>query len=449
MSEPVLSSQKKYILLALPLIFLGVVLNQIGWQLAVGLTLFCIFYVTFNRFAWWLVILAPVGLLLGTVFHLEIRPNWMYDVSLGEIFIMTAFIGLVLDVIFDIRRDLRISAIGWLLGSYVLLAFCSIFYISDQPLFVAGMKVLILSFMAYISALNLLDTKSKIDAFCKSLFIFVGVLALQIFYLFFRSGFSTAIFFDRSSIIFSFGALALVAASLVFVIPLILSLSIRYQKIERFLLFSLFISCLGILAVFITLSKAAALSLAIGLAILFWRFKQQRIIIVLFVSFFLLLSILFLSPYVQGWWDRVARTSIDNSTSFRIEEYQIATGLIADHPILGLGIGEQLNQYRRLIHPNYGELANNYFLQVGMDLGFVGLAIFTLLAFAIIRLLFKLNQQKSSPLAWGLIASIVVAIINGLFEVTIFAFQYAIIFWLIIGLSNRLKTDKYLYELKD
>jgi hypothetical protein len=84
-----------------------------------------------------------------------------------------------------------------------------------------------------------------------------------------------------------------------------------------------------------------------------------------------------------------------------------------------------------------------------MDLGFVGLAIFTLLAFAIIRLLFKLNQQKSSPLAWGLIASIVVAIINGLFEVTIFAFQYAIIFWLIIGLSNRLKTDKYLYELKD
>ena len=448
MSVAVSSSPKKYILLVLPLILLAVGLNQIGWQVAVSLALFCIFYVTLNRFAWVLLVLAPLGLLLGSVLHIEIRPNWLYDMSIGEVFVMTSFLSLFLDVLFGIRSTLRISLLGWILVLYVIAALCSVFYVSDYPLFVAGMKVLVLSIMSYLSALNLFDTKSKIKTFCSSLVIFTAVLSLQIFYLFFKSGFSPAIFFDRSSIVFPFGALALVTASIAFLVPLLFSLSLHYKHTEKISFFSALVAIIGVVAVFASLGKAAALSLVIGLILLFWHFKQQRIIMALLVLFFVITSVSFLSPYVQGFWERLARISIDSTTSFRIEEYEVAARLILDNPVKGLGIGEQLNQYQRLLHPDYSELANNYFLQAGMDLGFIGITILAFIILLILGLAVKLNKLRTLPIASGLAISIIIALVNGLFEVTIFALQYAIIFWLVVGMSSRIRKDKLLYEPK-
>ena len=54
-------------------------------------------------------------------------------------------------------------------------------------------------------------------------------------------------------------------------------------------------------------------------------------------------------------------------------------------------------------------------------------------------LIFSLNRKRSSPLIWGITAAVLAAGINGLFEVTIFAFQYAIIFWLVIGFARHLR----------
>lgn len=434
---------KKYVFVLLPIIFLAGALNVVGWQVALGLGLFLFFYILANQWAWVLIVLAPLGLLLGTIFGLEVRPNWIYEISLGEIFIMAGFATLLLDTIFGLRqKKLLVTGVGWWLIVYTLLAAASVFYVRDYELYVAGLKVLVLSIMAYISCLNLLDTKPKVKALLSSLSIFVGVLAIQIFYILFKAGFSPAIFFDRSSITLPFGPLALVAAMLALLLPLIFSIYFEFHKKENLAFFSLLIFGLGIVAVFISLGKAAALSLIIGLLFLFWRFKEQRIIITLSLLFFIVVGMLTLSPYVQGFWQRFASFSIDTTTTFRVEEYKVARQIITDHPLLGIGVGEQLNQYRRLLHPEYGQLANNYILQAGMDVGLIGVALYVGVILSILMLLYRLNKKGSSPIVWGITAAVIAAGINGLFEVTIFAFQYAIIFWLIIGLARHLLIVK-------
>lgn len=431
---------KKYVLFLLPIIFLASALSVIGWQIAIGLALFLIFYILANQHAWLLMILAPLGLLLGTIINLEIRPNWIYEISLGEICVMAAFATLILDTLFNIRqKKLLITKTGWFLIIYLLFATASIVYIRDYELYVAGLKVLVLSIMAYVSAVNLLETKLKVKALLYSLVFFVGILATQIFYILLKAGFSPAIFFDRSSITLPFGPLALVAAMLAFLLPLIFSLYFEFNKKSNVAFLSLLIFGLGAIAVFVSLGKAAAMSLVIGLLFLFWRFKEQRIIITLSLLFFITVGSLTLTPYVQGFWERFTRFSIDTTTTFRVEEYKVARQIITDHPLFGIGVGEQLNQYRRLLHPEYGQLANNYMLQAGMDLGIIGMFLYLCIIISVLVLIISLNRKRSSPLIWGITAAVFAAGINGLFEVTVFAFQYAIIFWLVIGLARHLR----------
>jgi O-antigen ligase len=436
-------SEKKYILLFLPFIFILSAFGFIGWQAVVAVVIYFLFYFFARQWAWVLVVLAPLGLLLGTIFNIEIRPNWFYDISAGEIFIAFAFLTLILDLFFSVpKKKSYITSTGWWLILYTILAACSIFYVRDYELFVAGLKVQVFSIMAYLCATNLLDTKKKMKAFIISLIVFTGVLACQIFYIFSKSGFSTAIFYDRSSITFPFGPLALVVAILAFLLPLIFSTQFAFPRFKKISHLSLIVFIFGFIAVFMSLGKAAALSLVMGLIYLFWRFKERRIIMTLSLLFFIGVGILVFSPYTEGFAQRFTQFSVDTSTTFRIEEYKVVRRIISDHPWLGLGIGEQLRQYQRLLYPDYRQLANNYFFQVGMDLGFIGISIYLCLFISIIILIIKLNRTQPSALTWGVTGAAIAASVGGLFEVTLFAFQYAIIFWLVIGMTRRLYIQK-------
>jgi uncharacterized membrane protein len=97
---------------------------------------------------------------------------------------------------------------------------------------------------------------------------------LQIVYILFRAGFSPAIFFDRSSITLPFGPLALVAAMLAFLLPLIFSLYFEFNKKSSIAFWALLIFGIGVMAVFVSLGKAAAMSLVIGLLFLFLNLSQ-------------------------------------------------------------------------------------------------------------------------------------------------------------------------------
>jgi O-antigen ligase len=203
---------------------------------------------------------------------------------------------------------------------------------------------------------------------------------------------------------------------------------------------------ISLLAAFLTLGKGALLSLAIGLIyLLVIKIKEKRLASVLFGGLFVIILYLFFSFYFTGLFSRLGRFFVDSSTQFRVLEYQAAWKLIKAHPWFGLGAGQQLLYYGRVLAADYKELANNYLIQAMLDLGVLGLAAILFVIGALVRNARRIMAQAGSAygvLAVGFVASMIVALINGLVEVTFFAMSYGIIFWLLAGTFASLENSK-------
>lgn len=382
-----------------------------------------------------LLIAAPLLLLPGQFLRLEIRPNWFYEMSLAEIALLSGLILFAVAIIVkDWKKPLHFGTTGKLLGLYLLFALSSFFWISDVQLYVASLKVLVFSLIAFVLAINLLDKQRRIAAFMYSIAAFAGLLSLQVFYVLFRLGFLGALLSDRSTILVPFGPLALVAAMLALLLPLLLGYYFHLPKQHKARLFFLIVFLVGGMALFMSLGKAAVLSVLVGLGFLFYKLRGHRVILSLSFLFCIMCALVALSPFVNGFKQRLSNIFVDGTTTFRVAEYYAGYRIVSSSPWIGVGVGEQLNQYRRLLHPDYGQLSNNYLMQAAMDLGVLGLLLYIALLISIVRSLIKLNKHLPGPFTWGLTASACVVAVNGLLEVTVFAVQYAIILWLLFGL---------------
>jgi len=409
-----------------------------------GYAAIILLYLLFKRQAWIFLILAPIGLLFGQFISFEIQPNWTYEISLGELLLALVLIFFIIDFIFHYPKvKVKFGGIGRLLLIYAAIAAASFWYISDIQLYVAGMKVLFFGFIAYFLALNILTTKAKLKGFMMTLAIFAIVLSLQIFWTFYSLGFSADIFFNRSYIMIAFGPIALVAAVLSLLLPLILSLYFQADKEDKSRIIYLISFALGFIAVFVMLGKAAIISLLLGLAYVLWRLKQKRIGFILFVLVFGILGYTIFSQYAEGLASRIGDTFVDKNTRFRIQEYEVCWRIFKEHPLLGVGSGQQLLYYQRLIQPDYKQLINNYFVQAAVDYGIIGLTVIAFLVAAVYKQVRKVVTSFSGReqiIMHGLVGSLIAAFVNGLFEVTIFTLFYAVVFWMIVGLLPNLKS---------
>ena len=118
------------------------------------------------------------------------------------------------------------------------------------------------------------------------------------------------------------------------------------------------------------------------------------------------------------------------NTEFRILEYETSIKVIDDNLYTGAGVGQQLHHFKKLLNNDNPQLVNNFFLQTMIDFGVIGLSIlFYIISIIFIKIkkMFK-NNKKENILAIGLFASILVAFLNGLFEVTFFAVPYVFLF---------------------
>lgn len=381
-----------------------------------------------------LLALVPLLLVPGQFIRLEIRPNWFYEMSLAEIALLLAFLLFAIGIaVKDWKKPLRFGPTGLLLTVYFLLALASFFWISDVQLYVASLKVLVFSLIAFVLAYNFFDTDKRLAALMYALAVFVGLLSLQIFYTLYKMGFLSALLADRSSILVPYGPLALVAAMLALLLPLLLGYYFYLPAKRRGRLLFIIAFLIGGMALFMSLGKAAVLSVIIGLGYLFYKLRGHRVILGLSFLFCIMCALVALSPFVNGFQQRLSNIFVDGTTTFRVAEYYAGYRIVSSSPWIGVGLGEQLNLYRRLLHPDYGELSNNYLMQATMDLGLLGLLIYSALLISLIRSLLRLNRQAPDPFTWGLTASAIVVSINGLLEVTVFAVQYAIVLWLLLG----------------
>lgn len=392
---------------------------------------------------WFLLIASIPFLILGQFFNIEINPNWIYEISIPEILILLITFALVLrQIIVDTKVKININKIGLGLLVYLLVGLSSYFYAPDLSLYVAGMKILIMSFLAYELAFNLINDKKRIKYYLISLYILALLLSAQILYKFYDLGFSKDLFLYRSTITIPMGAIALVSATLAFLLPVLVAVYFSLDNKSKVKPFAFSVIALGFLAVFLSLGKAAILSLFLGLAYLFFKLKKKQVGLVLAFAFLVLLGYTFFSSFFVGLIDRIKNAFIDSNTKFRVLEYRVSWKIFKEHPWFGVGIGQQIDYFSKMLYPDYKQWANNFFLQVMIDLGVVGLSLLLTIIYFIIKQVKRLHKMVNSDNAlifYGFVSSLIVAFVNGLFEVTIFALPYAIIFWINLGVMSNIQ----------
>lgn len=434
-----------------PLLFFLILWDKASWFVVLASLAITLMYVFLRPHLWLFLALSLPSLSLGKVVNIPVTANWVYEARLAEIFLGLVAVLYILDILFGKEaKKIKIDSLSVILYAYLVLAVISFRVALDFRFFVFGLKVVVYSFLAYFLTLNLVNTKARIKVFFYFLAATAAILSAQLFYKFYSMGFSSAFFFERSFIEIPIGPIATSAAILTFLAPLVLSFYFSLDGRDKAKPFVFAAFLLSFTAVFLTLGKGAIASLAAALFILFLKLKNKRAAFALFALWFVFVAYFVFTPFLSGLMERIKITLVDTTTDFRIKEFEAGWKLIRDNPIAGVGIGQQLWHFKKLLNLEETNLVNNVFLQAMIDMGIIGLVIVLLL----VRNIFKKTRHivsyaknslnANAAVIIGFVASLIAAFLNGLVEVTFYALPYAIIFWLAMGVFSNL--DHWLEE---
>jgi O-antigen ligase len=166
-------------------------------------------------------------------------------------------------------------------------------------------------------------------------------------------------------------------------------------------------AALCVVAIYFCYTRAAFLGLLIGGIPWFWQRAEaagttvrRRLLIILGVVGFASFVLFFPSQILQG------RVSNTGNVHFRLNIWAAALGMVADHPLFGVGFGHfsgQMMPYLRNLEfiPAYGQyaegsLAHNTSISVAAELGLVGLALYAFVVWGTFK-----TAYESAGTAWG------------------------------------------------
>lgn len=435
---------KLLVLTVLPLLFL-IIFNLANLYVILAIIFLFFGYLFWRNYLWFFLILALPALAFGQFINIPIVANWVYEATLTEILIIAAVALFFIDKFINGRLSrIKTNGLLFLVSIYLMLSVISYYHIIDFRLYIFGLKLITFSFLAYFLSLNLIDDKNKIKLFIYSLAVTALILASQLFIKFYQMGWSSKFFFARNLITIPLGPVALAAAILVLILPIVLAFYFYQENSNKIKPFLWLIFLIGSLAIFLTLGKAAIISLGLGLFYLFIKLKNKRVVFILALAVFMILSFVFFNSFFSGLSERLSNTFIDINSKFRILEYKTGWKLIRDNFWLGVGPGQQLYYFKKMLNFETAQLVNNFFLQALIDLGLTGLILAFFMLIKIIKQASALAgkiKDKNLIIYYGLVAALLAGLANGLFEVTFFALPYGIIFWSIIGVLYNL--EKY------
>lgn len=240
------------------------------------------------------------------------------------------------------------------------------------------------------------------------------------------------------------------ASSLATLLPLPLALSLALpveSRRQRWLRGALLaIGVLQLLILFLTKSRGGYLALGVSLWLTLWLLGRRRWAIGLSLVAVLLVAWLITSAPTETstTLDVDQQAALDTSTlAFRQQVWRAALQTIADFPFTGAGMGTFNDVAARLygLYAPDNPQAHNLFLQVGADLGILGLISFLAIqflalwaAFRAYRLYGKLTEPLLQAVAIGGLAGITATLVHGLVDVHTWGSKGAFIPWTLLGL---------------
>ena len=201
-----------------------------------------------------------------------------------------------------------------------------------------------------------------------------------------------------------------------------------------------------------TYSRGAWLGTGVGLLIL---------LPVLGRGFWLILGAVLLGPVLVGMvtsagavlarLDSIAAVGSDPALMERLEIWGMAFRLVAEHPLLGVGLGNFQAAYGRLMVPDLPlltyplelpEHAHNLFLNLAVEVGLVGVSAFAWLlavAFLRVRQIKRFADWRVGVWSMGLAAGLVAISVQALVDVVVYQGFVAILFFTYLGVIDAFK----------
>ena len=202
----------------------------------------------------------------------------------------------------------------------------------------------------------------------------------------------------------------------------------------------------------LTYSRGAWLGTGVGLLILLPVLKR---------GFWLILGAVLLGPVLVGMvtssdavlarLESIAAAGSDPALMERLEIWGMAFRLVAEHPLLGVGLGNFQAAYGRLMVPDLPlltyplelpEHAHNLFLNLAVEVGLVGVSAFAWLlavAFLRVRQIKRFADWRVGVWSMGLAAGLVAISVQALVDVVVYQGFVAILFFTYLGVMDAFK----------
>ena len=208
---------------------------------------------------------------------------------------------------------------------------------------------------------------------------------------------------------------------------------------------------LGIVAVILTFSRAGFLTLAATGLMLFVVLIRRRSAGAAGILLVVALTVPALMP--AGYVDRLSTiTNIEadrtGSAQGRWQDFIVAAEVVAMHPIIGVGIGNDMIALNQQRGEETWRSVHNAYLQYGVDLGLPGLLLFVWLHVLCFRTARAVERraakdpvlQQLAPLAAGIQIALAAFFVAAMFHPIAYQFYFFTIAGLAVALKNSCRT---------
>jgi len=257
------------------------------------------------------------------------------------------------------------------------------------------------------------------------------------------------------------------------IVPLPIAVSIFFASRNKFKKILLLI---GILAMggslILTFTRGSYLAVGISLIFMFFLYlivrgknflKENKRIFILILITILVVTFLFAFPnplnkpgtVISKIKGRISITQFSRGSSLkrRIAIWKFTALMIKDHPLVGSGIGNykynsltyqakffEQGQNRSLYPYGFATKAHNEYLQLGAEMGTIGLGIFIWLIISYfsygLKILKKIKDKYRQGIIIGLMGAVIVVLVDGIFGFPLHLPATIILFWLALGFTE-------------
>ena len=227
--------------------------------------------------------------------------------------------------------------------------------------------------------------------------------------------------------------------------PLIVGLALFSSKHKSRIFFSI-AALIGCIGVYLSLSRGAGLGLFVS--VLFLSLVRKNKIITSGLILLLLIYPFVMPKNIKEWAKSVNYNPIILLTDeTRVSIYRNTVYMISQHPFIGVGINTFSKNYGKYrlaaveVRMNTPPTiyAHNNFLQMGGEMGLLGLGTFLLFLFFVLKSIWSAFKRNTDPflkaLSVSVFAAIIAYLINGFTETSLYYARLVMIFWFLIGLG--------------